>query len=84
MARHYAYRRGRRCSKYSLKNNIFKVVGIVQTPYWVSYERGVTTAGSGKLGDFMKESARLAINYIRSNAKKYKIDEERFDTIKGA
>ncbi len=38
---------------YSLKNNIFTVVGIVQTPYWVSYERGVTTAGSGKLGDFV-------------------------------
>lgn len=39
--------------KYSLKHNEFKIVGIIQTPYWVSYERGVTTAGSGKLGDFI-------------------------------
>ena len=39
--------------RYYLKNNEFKIVGIIQTPYWVSYERGVTTAGSGKLGDFI-------------------------------
>lgn len=38
---------------YYLKHNKLKIVGIVQTPYWVSYERGVTTAGSGKLGDFV-------------------------------
>lgn len=38
---------------YSLKENEFDIVGIVQTPYWVSYERGTTTAGSGKLGDFV-------------------------------
>lgn len=38
---------------YYLKHNKLKIVGIVQTPYWVSYERGVTTAGSGKLGDFI-------------------------------
>ncbi len=39
--------------RYSLKHNEFKIVGIIKTPYWVSYERGVTTAGSGKLGDFI-------------------------------
>ncbi len=38
---------------YSLKYTEFEIVGIVKTPYWVSYERGVTTAGSGKLGDFI-------------------------------
>ncbi len=38
---------------YYLKNTDFKIVGIVQTPYWLSYERGATTAGSGKLGDFI-------------------------------
>ena len=38
---------------YYLKNNTYTIVGVVQTPYWVSYERGVTTAGSGKLGDFV-------------------------------
>ena len=39
--------------RYYLKHDEFKIVGIIQTPYWVSYERGVTTAGSGKLGDFI-------------------------------
>ncbi len=38
---------------YYLKNNELTVVGVIETPYWVSYERGVTTAGSGKLGDFI-------------------------------
>ncbi len=39
--------------RYYLKHDEFKIVGIIQTPYWVSYERGVTTAGSGKLGDYI-------------------------------
>lgn len=34
---------------------------------------------TGKLGDVMKESARAAISYIRANAKKYEIDENRFE-----
>ena len=34
---------------------------------------------TGKLGEVMKESARAGISYIRSNAKKYGIDEERFE-----
>lgn len=38
---------------YYLKNDTLTIVGIIETPYWVSYERGVTTAGSGKLGDFI-------------------------------
>ena len=38
---------------YYLKNNVLTIVGVIETPYWVSYERGVTTAGSGKLGDFV-------------------------------
>lgn len=62
---------------YSLKNNIFKVVGIVQTPYWVSYERGVTTAGSGKLGDFV---------YVNNSAFTDKINyySEAYVTLEGA
>lgn len=34
---------------------------------------------TGKLGDVMKESARAAISYIRSNAKKYNISEDVFE-----
>ncbi len=34
---------------------------------------------TGKLGDVMKESARAAISYIRSNAKKYGIEETVFE-----
>ncbi len=62
---------------YTLKNNIFKVVGIVQTPYWVSYERGVTTAGSGKLGDFV---------YVNNSAFTDKINyySEAYVTLEGA
>ncbi|NMP38216.1 MAG: FtsX-like permease family protein [Clostridiales bacterium] len=38
---------------YSLKAQEYVIVGIVQTPYFVSFERGTTTAGSGKLGDYI-------------------------------
>ena len=34
---------------------------------------------TGKLGDVMKESARAAISYIRSNADKFSIDQSRFE-----
>ena len=34
---------------------------------------------TGKLGDVMKESARAAISYIRANANKYGIDQDRFE-----
>lgn len=62
---------------YSLKNNVFKVVGVVQTPYWISYERGVTTAGSGKLGDFV---------YVNNSAFTDKINyySEAYVTLDGA
>ena len=35
---------------------------------------------TGKLGDVMKESARAAISYIRSNSRSYGIDDSAFDT----
>ncbi len=62
---------------YSLKYNTFNVVGVVQTPYWVSYERGVTTAGSGKLGDFV---------YVTNDAftDKIKYYSEAYVTLDGA
>lgn len=34
---------------------------------------------TGKLGDVMKESARAAISYIKSNAKKYGVDYDVFE-----
>ncbi len=34
---------------------------------------------TGKLGDVMKESARAAISYIRANAKRYGISDDRFE-----
>ena len=35
---------------------------------------------TGKLGDVMKESARAAISYIRSNAESYGLSDEQFST----
>ena len=40
---------------------------------------GLTITGS--LGDVMKESANIALSYVRSNAKKYNIDPNIFDKI---
>lgn len=37
----------------SLKNQQFTVVGIIRTPLYMSYERGNTTIGTGKLGTFI-------------------------------
>lgn len=34
---------------------------------------------TGKLGDVMKESARIALSYIKSHAEEYGIDSDRFD-----
>lgn len=37
----------------SLKNTQFTIVGIIRTPLYISYERGNTTIGTGKLGTFI-------------------------------
>ena len=62
---------------YYLKYDELEIVGVVQTPYWVSYERGVTTAGSGKLGDFI---------YVSNDAFTDKINyySEAYVTLAGA
>lgn len=62
---------------YYLDHKEFTIVGIVQTPYWISYERGVTTAGSGKLGDFV---------YVNNDAFTDKINyySEAYVTLEGA
>ena len=36
---------------------------------------------TGNLGDVMKESAKIALDYVKANAKKYQIDETLFDKI---
>ena len=37
----------------SLSNQEFTIVGIIRSPLYISYERGYTTIGTGKLGTFM-------------------------------
>ncbi|MBR3955264.1 MAG: FtsX-like permease family protein [Clostridia bacterium] len=37
----------------SLKETEFTIVGIIQTPYYISFERGNTLIGSGKVGTFI-------------------------------
>ena len=44
------------CSKDihdSLKLNKFTIVGIVETPYYISYERGTSSIGNGKINSFI-------------------------------
>lgn len=38
---------------HSLKVDELTITGIVKTPYFLSFERGASTAGSGKLGDYI-------------------------------
>lgn len=37
----------------SLKNDEFTIVGIVETPYYISFERGTTNIGNGKIDSFI-------------------------------
>lgn len=37
----------------SLKNTQYTITGIIRTPLYISYERGYTTIGTGKLGTFI-------------------------------
>lgn len=37
----------------SLKETEFTIVGIVETPYYITFERGTTTLGSGKIDNFI-------------------------------
>ncbi len=40
-------------SPSTLTTNTFKIVGIIRSPYYLSFERGNTTVGSGKVGTFI-------------------------------
>ncbi|MEG0394788.1 endopeptidase La [Anaerorhabdus sp.] len=70
------------------KNQIGVVTGLAYTsfggdvlPVEVTYfdGKGRFTV-TGQLGDVMKESTSIALDYIKSNAKKYKIDPKFFDS----
>jgi putative ABC transport system permease protein len=37
----------------NLKNNEFTIVGIVETPYYISYDRGTSSVGNGKVNSFV-------------------------------
>lgn len=37
----------------NLKNNEFTIVGIVETPYYISYDRGTSSVGNGKVNSFI-------------------------------
>lgn len=55
----------------------FTIVGIVESPYWLSFERGATMAGSGKLGDYIyipQETFTDQMNYY----------SEAYITVQGA
>lgn len=69
------------------KNQIGVVTGLAYTsfggdvlPVEVTYFEGSGKfIVTGQLGDVMKESTSIALDYIKSNAKKYKIDPKFFD-----
>lgn len=68
------------------KNQVGVVTGLAYTAYGgdilpieVTYFKGKgNLIITGQLGDVMKESASIALDYIKANAKKYKIDEKLF------
>ncbi len=61
----------------SLETSEFTVVGVVETPYYLSFERGSTAAGSGKLGDYI---------YVPQETFKEDVDyySEAYIKVKGA
>ena len=48
----------------------------IEVNYFAGQDKFIVT---GQLGDVMKESTRIALDYIKANAKKYKIDPEFFE-----
>lgn len=73
--------------KEDLKGRIGIVIGLAYTDYCgttttidVNYFFGKgKLILSGSLGDVMEESATIALNYVKSNAKKYDINPELFE-----
>ena len=71
----------------NMKNQVGVVTGLAYTsfggdtlPVEVNYFEGKGKfMVTGQLGDVMKESTSIALDYIKSNAKKYKIDPKFFE-----
>lgn len=59
----------------SLRFTSFKIVGIIRTPLYMSFERGNTTIGSGKLGTFV---------YVQNEAFKTQYYTEAFFKLEGS
>lgn len=59
----------------SLKVNDFEIVGIVETPYYISFERGTSSIGNGSISSFIM---------IPEEDFKYSVYTDMFLTVKGA
>ena len=81
---------GKHKFEYSLtdkEDQVGVVTGLAYTqaggdilPIEVAYFKGAgKIVLTGKLGDVMKESARIAVSYVRSRAKEFDIDEDLFE-----
>ncbi len=74
-------------SKKEVNEQVGVVTGLAYTqfggdilPIEVTYFPGKGALSlTGKLGDVMKESATIALDYVKSNAEKYKIDNSLFE-----
>ncbi|MGL4382280.1 MAG: endopeptidase La, partial [Bacilli bacterium] len=71
------------------KDEVGVVTGLAYTafggdilPVEVNYFKGKgRLVITGQLGDVMKESATIALDFVKANAKKYNINEDLFETI---
>ncbi len=63
----------------SLVNTEFTIVGIIRTPLYISYNRGATTIGTGKLGTFCYIPADNFLNGYYSSMSIKLVGSENFD-----
>lgn len=63
----------------SLKNTEYTVVGIIRTPLYISYERGNTTVGTGKLGTFFYVPSENFLSDYYSSMNIKLEDSEKYD-----
>lgn len=73
----------------NLKNNKFKIVGVVETPYYISRDRGASTIGNGQIQAFMmvpetafSMDSYTEIDVLVNNAKKlFSYSDEYYNLI---